>query len=190
MYASAPARSVSGSRMLSLRSIRRSSRSRVATGSSTATTSSLPLATSARETSPSTRVESEVRTPRGRGRPRSGSGRSRSCRPAGARPACRVVDPHRGRSPGRRASRRRGSSSDLTRQQRVEGASTRHGGAGAGDGEPDRALACVTLQRKGLDEPDCRDGGRDERERHEDHDEPARHGVSVAHPARSRSLWR
>jgi hypothetical protein len=67
MYASAPTMSVRGRRMRSFRSIRCSSRSSVATGFSTATTSSLPRATSASDTSPSIRVELDVRTPRGPG---------------------------------------------------------------------------------------------------------------------------
>ena len=67
MYAIPPTSTVSGRRMRSLRSILLSRRSSVRTGSATATTSSLPCETSASETSPSMRVESEVRTPRGPG---------------------------------------------------------------------------------------------------------------------------
>ena len=70
--------------MRSLRSIRCSRRSSVATGSSTATTSSRPCATSASETSPSILVELEVRTPLGPGVTAIGY-RSFSLFPAGGR---------------------------------------------------------------------------------------------------------
>ena len=88
-----------------------------------------------------------------------------------------VVELDQGRS--RRSASEQGAH-DLPGEQRVEGALARHGRPRPGDGEPDRAVSGVAVERERHDDPDRASRGSRQREREEGRCQEARHGWSLS----------